>query len=336
MQKAGRLFGRWWEHLLISVLGCFSVFIIVKYSEIPQGLQGRMTIFQGVIAVALLFNVLWMSLRFFYRKMRGASPRLYLLAAFEILAVNYFLIVGYKYLSGSEHIFLLRKPGLVTLGLVWSVEITVMAMMIVIHSYKERERLFRKNRELEDSIAKRQYMALQSQLNPHFLFNTLNTLISEIECNPEGAADFARRMSDVYRYVMQCQERRLVPLEQELEFFRSYVYLHQVRLGDCLGVEIRIPDSLYDAEIPPLTLQLLAENIVKHNVISGLHPMKIEIYEEDGYLCVSNPVMQKMGVQSTGTGLANLRERYKILGGNEPVVVKEDMRFTVKVPLFYE
>lgn len=336
MVKTGNFFGKWWEHLLISVLGCFSVFFIVKYSDIPSGLQEHITLFQGIVSVVLLFNVLWLSLRFIYRKMRGSSPALYLLAAFEILAVNYFLIVGYKALSGMEHVFVLKKTGIISLALIWSVELTVMAMMIVIHSYNERERLFKKNRELEDSIAKRQYMALQSQLNPHFLFNTLNTLVSEIECNPEGAADFARKMSDVYRYVIQCQEKRLVPLDQELEFLRSYIFLHRVRLGECLAADIRISDAVSDAELPPLTLQLLAENIVKHNVISNMHPMTIDIYEEDGFLCVSNPVNPKMGVQSTGKGLSNLTERYMILGERAPIVVKDNKRFTVKVPLFYD
>lgn len=336
MGKARRFFGKWWEHLLISVLGCFSVFFIVKYSDIPSGLEGRMTLVQGVVYVILLFNILWLSLRYIYRKMSGASPVLYILAALEVLVVNYFLIVGYKALAGVEPLFTLKRTGIVSLGLIWSVEVTVMAMMIVIHSYNERDKLYRKNRELEDSIAKRQYMALQNQLNPHFLFNTLNTLISEIECNPEGAADFARKMSDVYRYVMQCQEKRLVSLEQELDFLKSYIFLHRVRLGECLSTDIHIPESMYDAEIPPLTLQLLAENIVKHNAISSMYPMCIEIYEEEGYLCVSNPVKPKMGVQSTGKGLSNLQERYRILGGKEPVVVKDEMRFTVKVPLFYE
>ena len=121
------------------------------------------------------------------------------------------------------------------------------------------------------------YTALQNQLNPHFLFNSLNTLISEIRYNPANAELFTQHLSDVYRYTLQCQNQRLTTLREELDFLNSYVFLHRVRLGDCIYIDNRIPESCLEYQLPPLTIQLLAENVIKHNVIHMGKPMTIEL-----------------------------------------------------------
>lgn len=186
------------------------------------------------------------------------------------------------------------------------------------------------------------YMALQSQLNPHFLFNSLNTLIAEIEYNPQGAVGFTRNLSDVYRYILTCQDKRLVSLHDEMGFVDTYVQLHRVRLGDCLTVDWQVADAIREeAQLPPLTLQLLVENIVKHNVISPSRPMTVTVEalmdgEGSAWLRVSNPVHPKLGAVSGGHGLKNLAQRYRLLCGKEIVVEKQENCFDVKVPLLYE
>ena len=179
--------------------------------------------------------------------------------------------------------------------------------------------------------------ALQNQLNPHFLFNSLNTLIAEIEYNPSNAVRFTKHLSSVYRYVLQSQDKTLVPLNEELDFMKSYLFLHEVRLGNCISCECLVPDDYSDAMLPPLTLQLLVENVIKHNSITSGKPMRIHINIENNYLIVSNPIQpKKSNDSSSGVGLNNLSNRCKLMLGEEIIVIKENNSFTVKVPLGYE
>ena len=140
---------------------------------------------------------------------------------------------------------------------------------------------------------------------PTFL-DSLNTLIAEIEYNPQGAVGFTRNLSDVYRYILVCQDKRLVSLREEMEFVNTYVELHRVRLGDCLTVDWHMDEKLAEAQLPPLTLQLLVENIVKHNVISLSRPMTMTVEavadDNDGstWLRVSNPIHPKLGALTGG------------------------------------
>lgn len=120
-------------------------------------------------------------------------------------------------------------------------------------------------------------MQLCKTAEPHFLFNSLNTLISEIEYAPKNAILFTQRLSDVYRYILQSQQQRLVTIESELSFIDSYIFLHKVRLGDCIRIENRIEADNYDLKLPSLTLQLLVENVIKHNIINMDMPMNILI-----------------------------------------------------------
>lgn len=188
------------------------------------------------------------------------------------------------------------------------------------------------------SSLKAQYQALQSQLNPHFLFNSLNALIAEIEYSPEKAIEFTRYLSDVYRYILQSQERQMVPLREELEFLHSFIFLHKVRLGECITVENRIKPSLLDSCIPPLTLQLLVENIIKHNIISLSKPMNILLDTEDSplRLVVKNQIRSKQGIVPSGKGLMNLAKRYRLLCNQEIQITKDSTCFIVKVPLLDE
>ena len=197
--------------------------------------------------------------------------------------------------------------------------------------YKEKQRL-----EAESIQAK--YTALQSQLNPHFLFNSLNTLIAEIEYDPSTAVKFTQHLSEVYRYVLRQQQCQIVSLKEELDFLDSYIFLHQVRLGDCLSLERDLPDNVIDHQLPPLTLQLLAENVVKHNYIDDFNPMTIRLYTEKNgrYLCVSNTLRPKKVSNASGKGLKNLSERYQLLCKQDIQIRKNDHQFTVSIPLIYD
>lgn len=177
------------------------------------------------------------------------------------------------------------------------------------------------------------YNSLQDQLNPHFLFNNLSVLKSLIIYDQDKAVDFTENFTDVYRYVLQSKDKRLVKLSDELGFVESYIGLHKERLGEGIQVKSVIDKDTLDKDIAPLTMQLLIENAIKHNISSRETPLQIEINTEKEYLTVANTMNLRDSSYSTKTGLRNLVKRYEMLTSNELVVQHNEVRFEVKIPL---
>ncbi len=262
---------------------------------------------------------------------------IYIAVTLLFFLLNYSLLIVGKLLVGSYNIFIFPNGGWRILILVWLVELVIVGLLLSNRSIQNTLKLQQETAELQKENNTARYAALQSQLNPHFLFNSLNTLIAEIEYNPGNAVRFTKHLSSVYRYVLQSQDKTLVPLNEELDFMTSYLFLHEVRLGNCISCEYSISDDYSDAMLPPLTLQLLVENVIKHNSITSAKPMRIHIGIESNYLTVSNPVQPKKSNDSlSGVGLKNLSNRCKLMLGEEIIVIKENNLFTVKVPLGYE
>lgn len=180
---------------------------------------------------------------------------------------------------------------------------------------------------------KMDYNSLQDKLNPHFLFNNLSVLKSLIIYDQDTAIKFTENFTDVYRYVLQSKDKVLISLADELEFIDAYISLHKERLGDGLQVEISIDKRSLNREIAPLTLQLLVENAIKHNITSKTEPLKIEIIAKPDFIGVINTLQLKESSYSTHTGIKNLKQRYKMLSEFEIEIVENDSEFMVKVPL---
>lgn len=179
------------------------------------------------------------------------------------------------------------------------------------------------------------FEALRAQINPHFLFNSLNTLSSLIYEDRDKAAGFIRHLSDVYRYVLENRNRETITLSEELTFIKAFVYLYQLRFDNKLTVSVAVEETLLQRLIAPMTLQLLIENAVKHNIVSTRKPLNIEIYtDENLFLNVRNNLQKKQTEEvSTAMGLKNIVSRYGFLT-RLPVEIKEtDNEFIVKVPL---
>ena len=184
-----------------------------------------------------------------------------------------------------------------------------------------------------------QLEALQSQLDPHFLFNNLNTLAALIEPGNVPAQDFVEQLADVYRYVLLAQGRATVPLAEELAFIGTYLALHRARFRDNLRVEISIAPAALARHVAPLSVQLLVENALKHNVASREHPLHLRLAVEadaPDMLVVGNTLRPRQAgfAPGTGTGLANVRRRYALLGATQTVETSAtDGKFVVKLPL---
>ncbi|GAB3849151.1 hypothetical protein GCM10028822_13110 [Hymenobacter terrigena] len=184
-----------------------------------------------------------------------------------------------------------------------------------------------------------QLEALQSQLDPHFLFNNLNTLSALIEPGNAPAQRFVEQLADVYRYVLLAQGRATVPLAEELAFIETYLALHKARFRDNLRVEIGIAPAALARHVAPLSVQLLVENALKHNVASREHPLHLRLTvaaDAPDILVVENTLRPRQAgfAPGTGTGLANVRRRYALLGAAKTVETSAtDGKFVVKLPL---
>lgn len=330
--------------LLFSGLGLFSYLLLIHSIDIQ--VKESVSWLAIVSFFVIAFNVLgfstlslssWIN-RYYPRYLtnRWKIGGLYLFVAFMLLLLNYSVLVSAKLVAGSSHPFVFQAGGIRILLLVWLAELIIISLLLANRSMKNALELQKKTAELQKANTTARYQALQNQLNPHFLFNSLNTLIAEIEYDPKGAVEFTRNLSNVYRYVLQCQDKPLVTLEEELEFVQSYIYLHKVRLGDCFDWNSRIPVDYQESLLPPLTLQLLIENVLKHNSITQNKPMTIQVTIDNGKLVVSNPVNLKPATDNSRTGLKNLCDRCKLALGKEIEIEHTEQLFIVKVPLLYD
>ncbi|MFA5326865.1 MAG: histidine kinase [Prolixibacteraceae bacterium] len=189
----------------------------------------------------------------------------------------------------------------------------------------QQEKLKREQLALE-------YETLKSQVNPHFLFNNLNSLTSLISSNPEKAIDFVKKLSEVYRYVLDQKDHELVSLENELKFLESYVFLYKIRFGNNLDVQIDADAGTF--KVIPLSVQMLVENAIKHNEISDKKPLSIKVFTSgDGFLTIENRLQKKTGSEGTGTGTQNICDRYEFFTDKKVTISINSEYFRVRIPL---
>jgi two-component system, LytTR family, sensor kinase len=199
------------------------------------------------------------------------------------------------------------------------------------YAVAQLESLQRERKQLE-----LQFEALKSQLSPHYLFNSLNTISSLIYKDRASAEQFVRRLAQTYQYILSTQNKRFVSLKDEVDFVQSYYYLLRIRFQQQLSVEINLPSNIMSSKIPPLTLQILVENAVKHNNISSDKKLFIYITAQDNtYLKVINT---KIGndhtVQSFKVGLENIKKRYEFFT-DKKIEIKDDEKFSVTLPVIH-
>jgi LytS/YehU family sensor histidine kinase len=186
----------------------------------------------------------------------------------------------------------------------------------------------------KESIAAR-YESLKNQVNPHFLFNSFNALSNLVYEDQDKAVKFIKKLSEVYRYVLDTREKELVPLEEEKSFLDSYLFLQQIRFGNKLRMEVNLNGTR--SMVAPLVLQMLVENAIKHNIVSEESPLTIKLYTESDYIVVENNLQKKMVLEeeSAGIGLENICSRYAFLSDRKVEIIREN-KFMVKLPVITE
>lgn len=209
----------------------------------------------------------------------------------------------------------------------------------LINQNLKSQKIMVENQQLKTENLKNQYETLKNQLNPHMLFNSLNTLYALVRENPDKAQDYISQLSKVMRYTLKQDsdlERSTISLQEELNFINSYIYLLKMRFEDNISFVFDIDNSLLMKKIPRMAIQLLVENAVKHNEISNRNPLQITIRTiDDETLEVANNLQPRRGATtSTGIGLNNLRKRYRLLFNKDiEIQEKENNIFSVKIPL---
>ncbi|MDC1505931.1 histidine kinase [Winogradskyella sp.] len=214
------------------------------------------------------------------------------------------------------------------------VTLTIVSIFYVVYFYNRYQKTKVTEQKVIAGAAAAKFDALKNQLDPHFLFNSLNVLTSLIEENPANAQKFTTSLSKVYRYVLEQKSKELVTVDEELNFARTYMTLLKMRFEDSIIFEIPEQASNPESKVVPLSLQLLLENAVKHNMVTSSKPLHIKIYEDGDHLVVMNNLQTKQIVKkSSGVGLENIKQRYGLLSERKVHINQRDKDFAVAIPM---
>jgi sensor histidine kinase YesM len=257
-----------------------------------------------------------------------------------LFAITFYTIpVSALLLVGWFHLF---EKGSVNWSVVTTSTLIIMICVVFItHVYetvflvKQAESDQLKKEQLERAKAEAELEALKNQVDPHFIFNSLNTLSHLIEERPEKAKLFNDNLAEIYRYILQNKARDLVFLKEEIEFVEHYFALLRIRFEDAVQLQLKVDDMESEQFlIPPISLQVLVENGIKHNEFSDLNPLKIEIQFGHESLVVKNEIRKKvLRKPASGIGLKNLDERYQLITAKRMVVDENEHEFIVTLPV---
>lgn len=202
------------------------------------------------------------------------------------------------------------------------------------HFYRAYQENKLKEQKVIAGTASAKFETLKNQIDPHFLFNSLNVLSSLIEENPEQAQRFTTSLSKIYRYVLEQKDKELVSVEEELSFAKTYMNLLKMRFENSITFELPSDFNNNEAKVVPLSLQLLLENTIKHNIVSEKKPLHIRIYIENNYLVVENNLQKKEVLQDRrGVGLQNIVNRYGLISERKVLIEQNESFFKVMIPV---
>ena len=255
------------------------------------------------VAITILFTPLYVTLimGFLYNYLWDLEVQTFLFIEYNLFALNVSFLIG-GYLNSDEIIENWKK------------------------SLLDKERL-------EKETIQAKLSALQANISPHFLFNNFNALNSLIDYNKEQAQEYLEKLSEVYRYILKEKDNELVELSKEIAFIRDYLFLLQIRFADQVRFNIDIKKEK-NYLIPPVTLQILLENAIKHNEASSESPLQIDIAQQADFLMISNSLKPKrVTKEGVGFGLMNIRERYSFLTDRVISVNESRNKFCVTIPL---
>lgn len=255
-----------------------------------------------------------------------------------VLSILAGIIIG-SLLTLAAGTFMPYKDGLIkniiNNSLITSVlNIIIITVIEAIVWFKRSQQSLVRAERLEKENSQIRYETLKSQLNPHFLFNSLNVLSSLIKKDSDKAQNFVDEFSSVYRYTLDVIEKPVIELREELDFAKSFLFLQKIRFDNAVDMEINVDASKLNSLVPPLAVQTMLENAFKHNKATAECPLFIKIYNKNDWLVVVNNLQPKIkAADSKGVGLNNLRKRYELLGEELPQFSVTEKEYFAKIPL---
>jgi LytS/YehU family sensor histidine kinase len=237
---------------------------------------------------------------------------------------------------GSQH-YSIDFMSFINNAMIYSVANVILVIILEAWIFFVESRLAKQETEkLKNKLIKTNFETLKGQIDPHFMFNSLNVLSGLINIDAEKAHLFIDEFSQIYRYVLETIEKPLISLHKEVEFVKSYLFLQQIRYGKSLSYSIKINPTEYDFVLPPMSLQILIENAIKHNIVNESNPLFLEVYCKESHIYVRNNLQPKISsLTSTGLGLKNLKQRYELIGSDlKPRFLVESKHYTAILPIF--
>jgi sensor histidine kinase YesM len=319
---------------LVALVGIFITGIFCLSNGVDSAGRGLVSLGHGLIMTTgiwigcmIIVQYLWLKYPWEFYPVKHLILEIVLITAWTIL-YSYTLFTIERWTGVFEQVENLFMEAVVTLLITY----LITAIHELIFFYKQWKHNFSKSVRLEKDNIQAKYETLKTQINPHFLFNSLNSLTNLVDDN-EAAVKYIGDLSDFFRYMLGSRDKELVLLREEISLLRKYIHLQQSRFKTNLIIHVDVPESFYHYAIPPLVLQMLVENSIKHNIISGDKPLSVVVKAENETLQVENNLQKKSGVSSTGQGLRNITERYRLFSTREVEITETATKFKVSIPL---
>ena len=333
---------RWFMIIGIPLLGLSTIYV---FNVITAELTTVELIISFVITLFfsscdwVINRTILIRLRKLFPGLKDSVKRVTLLFIATLITVVFVDFVGVSIATLlSENVsydFLERVRSLVVIVFLTTM---IMAIYEAIYFFVLLKKSVREEEQAKQAIIQAKLDSFRNQAQPHFFFNTLNTLRDIIDQNPkEDAKQFVDKLSDMYRFLLESGNTNLISLKEELKFSKAYIHIQSERFGENLRLNWNLPETVLDKLIAPMSLQLLLENAIKHNVISRSRPLEINVIVEDDYIVVTNKIEKKSTqLPSTKMGLKNIEKRYALISERPVEIVNDGNLFSVSLPLLNE
>lgn len=334
-----KIFGEGWKNLLSKIRAFHIVFAIILYAVLLIDIEFLILVL--LLNFVLIIELILVILVFFkskFHQIKKTKAVYYSLVFFTFLAV---FEVSVNAFTEIEMDISLYGFGIIIIAFAFFNYImniyteSIKQLNIAENEVKLKDLEVAK---LKSANIESQYEALKTQINPHFLFNTFSTLISLIDEKPQKASEFVQQLSNVYRYVLQSKDYQTIEIQKEIDFLYAFIFLLKMRFDKGIIFNINIPIEVMNKKILPLSLQMLIENCIKHNIVSEKKPLHIDLFIEDEFLIVKNNSQKKSRLlsNSIGIGLKNIEERYRLLSNKEVKITDNTESFSVYLPIINE
>jgi sensor histidine kinase YesM len=329
-----RLFGVKISPYLIILVGILITGVFLFANGVDSPARGLVSLGHGLIMTTgiwigclAIVQFLWHKYPWEFHPVKHLIWELVLITAWTML-YSYTLYIIERWTTIFERVEGLFMEAFVTLLITY----LITAIHELVFFYKQWKHNFSKSIRLEKDNIQAKYETLKTQINPHFLFNSLNSLTNLVDDN-EKAVTYISDLSEFLRYMLSSRDKELVLVREEINLLKKYIHLQQSRFKTNLSITVDVPESFYHFAIPPLVLQMLVENSIKHNIISRDKPLKISVRAGNKSLVVENNLQKKSGISSTGQGLRNITERYRLFTTREVEITETSAIFKVAIPL---